>query len=389
VTVTSGPVIFVNTSTENNFEVPFSVVGTYVLDVKAESPLFSTNIVKTIEIEKRLKGLEVSIRNEILIPGEPNLLQVTLIDFTADTCLYIDWDYFGEQVVYSEPGAACNDPSFTGATYAGTVADITSSRLMYNYRIPGEYTMRVVAVNSNGDTESVSKLISISYEECSGPKVSIQDSRSFFYLSSRHMKSRYIRLRGFASINCPSNLANVKKWTVQVVDELTGQDGANVDISSLTTNKAELYIPSRFLPLGTYKATYEMTMVAGDAVTFSGSAMTYFTVVLSDLIGIIVENGMTFITVGTAQSYLLEPLRYSLDPDIDETEPQGISVISWNCDTLDGSTPDAACIGFRSATSSTLNIQGSALTEGQTYIITVILQKGTRTTRAELRVMID
>ena len=46
----------------------------------------------------------------------------------------------------------------------------------------------------------------------------------------------------------------------------------------------------------------------------------------SELLGVIVEGGMTFITVGTAQNYVLEPMRYSLDPDVDETDPQ-VSVL--------------------------------------------------------------
>ncbi|KAK3767525.1 hypothetical protein RRG08_003958 [Elysia crispata] len=392
VTVTSGPTTFVHTSMENNFKVPFSVAGTYVLDVTAENPLFSANVAKTIELKSRLKGLQVNISNEVLIPGEPMLFQaspVGMADFSVDTCIYIDWDYFGEKFVYSEPGARCNHTDFTDATYKGTGAYLASSRLMYNYRAPGEYTMRIVADDGKGNTETASKTFSISYEPCTRPTTSIQDSRSFFYLADSFERSRYIRLRGFASINCPANLANTKSWNLYTVNDQTGEDGPAVDISSLTTNKAELYIPSRFLPLGTYKATYAMSMTAGAGVPFLGEALTYFTVVSSELLGVIVEGGMTFITVGTAQNYVLEPMRYSLDPDVDETDPQGINVVSWYCDRLDGSTPDVACIGYRSASSSTLTIQGSALTEGQTYVITVNLQKDTRTTSAELRIMID
>ncbi|GFS08173.1 location of vulva defective 1 [Elysia marginata] len=389
VTVTSGPAMFVHTSTTNGFEVPFTVDGTYVLDIKAENPLFSANIPRTIQIEKRLKGLEINVSNEVLIPGEPTLFEITMTDFTSGTCVYIDWDYFGDKFVYSDAGAPCNHPDFVGAIYTGTVAQLASERLMYNYRAPGEYTVRIAAVDSNGDIETANRTLAISYDPCTRPTTSIQDSRSFFYLADTYERSRYIRLRGFARINCPANLANVKSWNLYRVDEDTGQDVAAVDISSLTTNKAELYIPTRFLPLGTYKATYAMLMTAGAGVPFAGEALTYFQIVPSELLGVIVEGGMTFITVGTAQDYILEPLRYSLDPDVDLGDPQGLSVVSWNCSMQDGSVPDSACIGYSSASSSTLTIQGSALTEGQTYVITVNLQKGSRTTSAQLLIMIS
>ena len=63
-----------------------------------------------------------------------------MADFSVDTCIYIDWDYFGEKFVYSEPGARCNHTDFTDATYKGTGAYLASSRLMYNYRAPGGVT---------------------------------------------------------------------------------------------------------------------------------------------------------------------------------------------------------------------------------------------------------
>ena len=63
-----------------------------------------------------------------------------MTDFTTDTCIYIDWDYFGDSVVYSEPGATCNHPDFVGATYGGTVSELSTSPLMYNYRAEGECT---------------------------------------------------------------------------------------------------------------------------------------------------------------------------------------------------------------------------------------------------------
>ncbi|GFN94977.1 sperm receptor for egg jelly-like [Plakobranchus ocellatus] len=133
-----------------------------------------------------------------------------------------------------------------------------------------------------------------------------------------------------------------------------------------------------------------MDAIAGTGAAFVGQASTYFQVVASDLIGVMVEGGMTAISVGTAQNYILEPLLYSLDPDMDPADPQGITVVSWYCDVLEPPAPvDTACQNYRTATGSTLTIQGSSLTDGQTYIITVNLQKDSRTATATLQVTIQ
>ncbi|GFN94983.1 location of vulva defective 1 [Plakobranchus ocellatus] len=123
---------------------------------------------------------------------------------------------------------------------------------------------------------------------------------------------------------------------------------------------------------------------------FVGESSTYFQVVASDLIGVMVEGGMTAISVGTAQDYTLEPLVYSLDPDVDPVDPQNIAVVSWYCDVLDPFDPvDSVCQSYRTASGSTLTIEGSRLIDGRTYIITANLQKDSRTATAELQVTIQ
>ncbi|GFN94976.1 location of vulva defective 1 [Plakobranchus ocellatus] len=174
-------------------------------------------------------------------------------DFTMDTCVYIDWDDYDRKFVYHEVGATCTNPDFSGATYGGTVTDLASTPIIYSFLREGIYTVQIVAEDGGGSREDVSNTFPVSYEDCGSPTTYIRFARRYFYLADTFQRSKYIRLSGFANINCPANLANTKSWSLNRVDEATGEDLTAVDISGLTTNKAELYIPTRFLLLGFYK----------------------------------------------------------------------------------------------------------------------------------------
>ncbi|GFN94982.1 hypothetical protein PoB_002148800 [Plakobranchus ocellatus] len=191
--------------------------------------------------------------NEVIVPGEPVMFEVSLSDFTSDTCVYIHWDDLEKKTVYHDKDTACNNVDFAGATHGGTVIDLLSSPISYSYLQEGIYTVEIVAEDNNGNRETLSKSFPVSYTECSFPTTSILFAKPSLHLADIYRRNKYISLMGKGEINCPGNSAFTKSWSLNRVHEITGADGAAVDISDLTTDIASLYIPTRFLPLGFYK----------------------------------------------------------------------------------------------------------------------------------------
>ncbi|KAI8793878.1 polycystin-1 isoform X3, partial [Biomphalaria glabrata] len=133
-------------------------------------------------------------------------------------------------------------------------------------------------------------------------------------------------------------------WTLDEVNNQNGSVISSINIASLVIDKAELYIPAQSLPVGLYKATYNVAMNNNGLYFFNNSAFTYF---------------------------------------------QNLTVKNWTC--FEALTPSRKfpCNFTFNPTADKLNISGATLKQNYTYIFQVTVAKDNRLATAEINVLIQ
>jgi hypothetical protein len=83
--------------------------------------------------------------------------------------------------------------------------------------------------------------------------------------------------------------------------------------SLISTTFSELFIPARFLPYGIYKLSLTITMVSIPSLISSASV--YVEITRSGITANLVQFGTSLITSSPENDLILDPGRYSVDPD--------------------------------------------------------------------------
>ncbi|KAK0049118.1 polycystin-1 isoform X2, partial [Biomphalaria pfeifferi] len=387
-TSTQGPAVFTTNFSSNGFIYKFQQPGKYFLTLTASNPLYSRSINTVIELVQRVKSMTIKEVESLVEPGYLKQFNVSFSDYGQDTCVYIDWGNGVNKSIYGDNLSFCVDPSFSNAVANGNMNKLITELIGIRYLLEGIYTVKFIAQNAYGrDSQEVS--FPISRAKCSKPTVYIDQNTTIFYNAPRYKRANIIRLRGMASIECPTSLDNIKLWTLDEVNNQNGSVISSINIANLVIDKAELYIPARSLPVGLYKATYNVAMNNNGIYFFNNSAFTYFQIIQSPLVAIIVNGGMTGITRGSQQFVALEPLRWSLDPDVNSGEPHNLTVKNWTC--FEALTPSRKfpCNFTFNHTADKLNISGATLKQNYTYIFQVTVAKDNRLATAEINVLIQ
>ncbi|XP_055877058.1 uncharacterized protein LOC106077240 isoform X2 [Biomphalaria glabrata] len=368
------------------FSYNFPASGQYTVYITAWNPLFSADIVpKQLKFFEMIQGFvfdENSTQSTKI--DEAKLFNVSFGNVGTDTCLYLD---FGDGVkeTYASDVTKCTYSPFQKVT--PKKQDLSSFKVNHTYTEEKYFEVTAIAMNDQ-TTEKRVVGFSINGLGCSKPSVNIDKRRIYFTSPESYRRSDRIKIRGLSNILCVTTYDNVKSWNLFKIDKDYDNVTGNVSLAGLETSKAELNIPARFLELGLYRAHYTMTMAgAVGSALISSTTFTYFEVIKSDLIGIMIEGGASEIQRGTLQNLLLQPTLFSRDPDVDVTEKQNIIATSWTCE-IAGKSVSTGCLesGFNSsAQSQLLTLAKMNLT---TYRFTVTLSKDTRTTSAELKVTV-
>ena len=123
------------------------------------------------------------------------------------------------------------------------------------------------------------------------------------------------------NINCSISLANLKKWTVYKVNELTGKIQKQIFIkNNPTINYADLILQPQTLSYGVYKCVYTVTM-AYNSPNFTNSVETYIKIIPSGLVlsslklSQPIYGGTIQITRGQNQTIQFDPFLFTYDID--------------------------------------------------------------------------
>lgn len=271
----------------------------------------------------RSLGLDVTDRRIVTASGGNKSFDITLDSVGTEACLEVDYgdgelkDTFGDE-------ATCKVP---GKRYVGQFSTFT--RIHHVFLEVGTFTMTAKVSNMVSDVRA-DFTFPVSYVACKSPAIDIRDRRVAFYDPLSVKRSMITRVIGTTDLNCTQTFENTKSWKVWELDRQTGSEIRAVDVTSLESSvKAELAIPAKYLDYGLYKVTYRVEMDGAkfpDVASFSGEASTYIDVTKTELIGSLIEGGMSMIRVKYGEMLTLDPGTYSVDPDVPQGEPQvGVS----------------------------------------------------------------
>ncbi|XP_043232398.1 uncharacterized protein LOC122386826 [Amphibalanus amphitrite] len=217
--------------------------------------------------------------------------------------------------------------------YQGAVIE-NPLKMTWTYMKKGQYKMSVHAFNFLA--ESRYELgFTVSSIPCRPPDLMIRDSSTAFWMPKPYFRKDSFELFTVCSIDCNASLDTTKTWTAQAIDESWGNITGSVDLTSLSSYmKSTLFVPSRFMEYGTYKMTYSL-QISGEGMDptqpFVKRVFTYVRINRSPLLVTMLSGGSSAIQRGYNQMVVLEPERFSKDPDYpDDTN----LVYSWFCRRL-------------------------------------------------------
>ena len=172
-------------------------------------------------------------------------------------------------------------------------------------------------IRNSIETVTITTNVTISSFVCQRPTLDIENRAADFLTPVSFLRSKMFSLVGVTTLNCDSNLQNIKQWLVYDIDPMKGTMKSIKPINlgnNPSVYNAELFIPSNFLPFGTYKFIYKVNMY-GDGASFIDQVDTYVKIVSSGMAIFSFSGGMKQMTIGVGQSIDLDPGKYSYDLD--------------------------------------------------------------------------
>ncbi|PVD37765.1 hypothetical protein C0Q70_00366 [Pomacea canaliculata] len=206
-------------------------------------------------------------------------------------------------------------------------------------------------------------------------------------------------LRGIPVITCTVTYDNVKEWRIETINPNNGTSSGLVSLPGVRLDTADLTIGRWQLEWDTlYKATFIMSMNSTDPrLKFMASDYSYFKIIRSDLVGLVVYGGASEIVRGSASGNLeLRPLKYSYDPDVQNNDPalSNLVIESWICRERGKPTIILAeCTQLEDAAMKDpkrelASFPMASLTVNKTYNVTVFLTKDTRRVAASVEITV-
>jgi len=191
------------------------------------------------------------------------------------------------------------------------------------------------------------KLDYIFLQKCQNPILSIENQASSFLQPIIKKRNDLISLIGITILNCATVLSNKKEWLIYEVNQQTGIDTNQIQMTNNPTiNYAQVVIQPQTLVYGLYHFIYTVTMILNsdsNSTSFSGQVSTYVQIEPS---GIILSSlslsqgifgGTIEISRGQQQPITFNPYLNSYDLDSILT----ITTLNfkYSCQIIDSNVP--------------------------------------------------
>jgi len=177
--------------------------------------------------------------------------------------------------------------------------------------------------------------------------VNIVDRISSFKTPQVYTKDTLISIVSQTQINCVNSLANLKEWSIFIVNNMTGIDKTQIYLkTNPTLAYAELVLQPQTLSYGLYRIVFTATQIFSDSTEkLSNSIDTFIEIIPSGLVISSLKlsrpmyGGTIEITRGSNQSIQFNPYLFTYDID-------GVAVITslkfeYSCQIVNQVTKNA------------------------------------------------
>jgi len=166
-------------------------------------------------------------------------------------------------------------------------------------------------------------------KKCQRPTVDIVNRISSFKTPQVYTKDTLITIVSQTKLSCVNSLANLKEWSIFMVNNMTGIDEKQIYLNTNPTfTNAELVLQPQTLSYGLYRIVFTTTQILPNSTEkLSNSIYTFIRIVPSGLVISSLKlsqpmyGGTIEITRGSSQSIQFNPYLFSYDID-------GVAVIS-------------------------------------------------------------
>ena len=139
------------------------------------------------------------------------------------------------------------------------------------------------------------------------------------------------------SFDCQISFTSTRTWNLTLID--TSRNAlSTIDLSANpSVGTSQLVVQRYTLSYGLYEIKYTVTLIASTNTTLTSTARAFVEIKPSGIIVYGLQNGISLVSIGTAQSLSFSPNSFSLDAD-QVVSPSNL-VFTYNCRTKDsGST---------------------------------------------------
>jgi hypothetical protein len=149
--------------------------------------------------------------------------------------------------------------------------------------------------------------------DCSNPDITLWPSNPTIAIPLQIERSQDFSITSTLQFNCAQSFAVIQQWSIQMcLDSLCSLKQQFIS-SSLQMTLSELYIPSNTLQYGLYQLTLAVKMSVSSQLI--SSVITYVKIIPSSIQVNLIQFGPSIITRGKQQTLVLDPGRFSIDPD--------------------------------------------------------------------------
>jgi hypothetical protein len=180
------------------------------------------------------------------------------------------------------------------------------------------------AIISNGSTPPITFPISpnnLRLGDCSAPAMTLSPSTSSLASPLQYRRNQDFFISSYINLKCNGTLAITAQWTITGCTSVCST--SIVTDPSIVKTFAEIYIPPKTLPYG----TYQLKLTVNVALNMTSSAFVYVNIIPSGVVAHLMPYETPMISWGHQQDLTLDPGRYSVDLD-DHAFNASVSVVT-------------------------------------------------------------
>ncbi|XP_064093787.1 uncharacterized protein LOC135206294 [Macrobrachium nipponense] len=292
----------------------------------------------SVEILGMIRGLGIDDYAIVTQKEEEKRFNVSFQTMGSRSCMLVSW---GDDSYLSTFGneAVCQQ-QYSWAVHESNSLSV-SNEITHTYMKNGIYNMSVAVSNPISSVNDVFMFL-VTDINCTPPKVEIIDAVLFYLDAPRLLRSQPVNIFTKAALKCNVTSMTKKSWQIYRLDESLGELRTPVaDVNKIpSASMSQLTIPSHFLDYGFYQVFYTLTMWDPANLDpywpFLKTVTTMINIVRTDLLPIIMENGVSRVIRGRKQEVALEPGIYSVDPDFPDSKD---FTFKWKCRRRDEQWP--------------------------------------------------